>query len=175
MATVIFKALGGKAEIHASANDPKGAFKALSMLQELFSEEKCGCCNSENIFFNVRPVDNGEYYEMKCRDCNAQLSFGQHKTGGTLFVKRWDKDNHAPMPNGGWYIYQGGNQQQGGYQGAPQQGGYQQPQQGGYQQGAPQQQYPQQGGHQPQQGGWGQQRQQPPMNPPPAQSGDIPF
>lgn len=170
MATVIFKALGGKAEIHATANDPKGAFKVLATLQDLFSEEVCGCCKSPNINFNVRPVDNGEYYEMKCRECNAQLSFGQHKTGGTLFVKRWDKDNHAPMPNGGWYIYQGGNQQGGGQQ------GYQQPQQqGGYQQ--PQQQYPQQGGQQPQQGGWGgQQRQQPPMNPPPPQSGsDIPF
>lgn len=171
MATVIYKALSGKAEIHATAASPKDAFKALATLQDLFCEECCGICKSTNVYFNVRPVDNGEYYEMKCRDCNAQLSFGQHKTGNTLFVKRWDKDNHAPMPNGGWYIYQGGggNQQGGqqGYQQQPPQQGYS-PQQGGY---------PQQGGQQPQQGGWGgQQRQQPPMNPPPPQSGsDIPF
>jgi hypothetical protein len=39
---------------------------------------KCGVCGSENIKFVVRVVDDNEYYELRCMDCGAILSFGQH-------------------------------------------------------------------------------------------------
>ena len=44
---------------------------------------------------------------MVCRGCGAQFDFSQHKEGGGLFAKRFDKDSRSELPNGGWYIYQG--------------------------------------------------------------------
>src|SRR5947208_3071208 len=46
-----------------------------------------------------------ETEEARCTKCNAQLSYGQNKEGGGLFVKNWDKENRRPMPNRGWYVY----------------------------------------------------------------------
>jgi len=181
MATVILKKTfpnGNQLEVHCGAGSPKEVFKTIANIQEMLSVEKCGLCSSTNLLFGVRNAKNKqgikcEYYEMRCVDCNAQLNFSQHQETPTLY-KRTSTKEGGPMPNDGWYIWQGGGGHDDGNYTSP---GYQQPQQGGYQQ-PPQQQYPQQGGHPPQQGGWGgQQRQQPPqqLNPPPPQSGEIPF
>ena len=83
----------------------KEIFKGLAMVQEVFSEAKCGVCGSENIKFVVRTVEGNDYYELRCMDCGAALSLGQHKKGGTLFPKRKDENGNW-LENGGWHKWQ---------------------------------------------------------------------
>jgi hypothetical protein len=84
----------------------KDCLVKLAAIQELFEEPACGACKSKRIRFNVREFEGNTYYKMICQECSAQLDYGQHKVGGTLFVKRWDKDTRTALPNNGWYIYQ---------------------------------------------------------------------
>ncbi len=87
-------------------NSAKEIFEKLAAVQALFNESHCGCCKSKNIVYEKREIDNGMYLELRCLDCRAQLAYGQNKDGKNLFVKKWDKEAGAPMPNGGWFIYQ---------------------------------------------------------------------
>jgi ribosomal protein L40E len=73
----------------------------LYLLQEVFGETQCGKCGSENLRFVVREKDGNEYYELRCIDCGARLSFGVHKKGGSLFPKRKDADGNW-LPDKGW-------------------------------------------------------------------------
>lgn len=77
----------------------------LAHIQEVFEEQTCGCCKSERIRFDVREFDGNHYYKLFCDECHATLDFGQHKTGNTLFTKRFEKDTRDPLPNRGWYQY----------------------------------------------------------------------
>jgi hypothetical protein len=101
---VIYKA-NDKLTFELEASGQKEIFKELALIQEIFSEEKCGLCSSTNLKFIVRNVDGNDYYELRCADCGALLAFGQHKKGGTLFPKRKD-DNGNYLPNKGWHKYQ---------------------------------------------------------------------
>ena len=83
----------------------KEIFKELSSIQEIFGESECGMCKNTNLRFAVRTVEDNDYYEIRCTDCAATLSFGQHKKGGTLFPKRKDNDGNW-IKNNGWYKYQ---------------------------------------------------------------------
>lgn len=65
----------------------KEIFKELALIQEIFSEEKCGLCGSTNLKFIVRNVDNNDYFELRCNDCGAILAFGQHKREAHCFQK----------------------------------------------------------------------------------------
>lgn len=91
-------------EFELEAEGQKAIFKELSALQEIFGEDKCGCCGCTDLKFIVRNVDDNDYYEMRCTKCNAVLSYGQHKKGGTLFPKRKDENNNY-LENKGWYKY----------------------------------------------------------------------
>ena len=88
--------------LEAEGDGQKEIFKELAMLQEIFAEKECGLCKSPNIRYVCRTVEGNDYYEVKCSDCYANLSFGQHKKGGTLFPKRKDENNEW-LPNNGWY------------------------------------------------------------------------
>lgn len=94
--------VGDKLEFELDGAGQKELFKEIANIQEIFGEAKCGVCESENIKFVVRVVDDNEYYELRCMDCGAVLGFGQHKKGGTLFPKRKDADGNY-MKNNGWY------------------------------------------------------------------------
>ena len=91
-----------KLELELDGNGQKEIFKELATIQEIFGEEKCGICSSSNIKFIVRTVEGNDYYELRCADCGAILSFGQHKKGETLFPKRKDEQGNY-LPNKGWY------------------------------------------------------------------------
>jgi translation initiation factor 2 beta subunit (eIF-2beta)/eIF-5 len=91
-----------KLELELDGNGQKEIFKELATIQEIFGEEKCGICSSSNIKFVVRTVEGNDYYELRCADCGAILSFGQHKKGETLFPKRKDEQGNY-LPNKGWY------------------------------------------------------------------------
>lgn len=93
-------------EFELEGSGQKEIFKELAVVQEIFSEDCCGACNKNRLKFVVRNVDSNDYYELRCNDCGAVLSFGQHKKGGTLFPKRKDENNNW-LPNKGWYKWQG--------------------------------------------------------------------
>jgi hypothetical protein len=97
-------------EFEVEANGQKEMFKELATLQEIFGEESCQLCNKKNIRFIVRTVEDNDYFELRCGDCGAILSFGQHKKGGTLFPKRKD-DNNTYLPNKGWHKWTGKDKQ----------------------------------------------------------------
>lgn len=97
----------GRLQFELETTGGKQAFEIVAAIQELFEEPHCGCCKSKDIHCNVREFNGNKYFKMQCMACNAQLDFGQNKDGRGLFVKKWDKESRAPMPNGGWYIYQG--------------------------------------------------------------------
>lgn len=96
--------VGERLEFELEASGQKELFKELGAIQEIFGEESCGLCKSTNLKFIVRSVEGNDYFELRCADCGAILSFGQHKKGGTLFPKRKD-DNNAWLPNRGWHKY----------------------------------------------------------------------
>lgn len=85
----------------------KAAFEAIASIQEVFEEGECGCCKSKAVRFDVRDFNGNRYYKMACTACGAQFDFGQHKEGGGLFAKKWNKETRRALPNGGWYIFQG--------------------------------------------------------------------
>ena len=101
---VTYKA-NDKLQFELEGSGQKEVFKELSLIQEIFSEDKCGACGKNNFKFVVRNVDSNDYYELRCNECSAVLSFGQHKKGGTLFPKRKDDEGNY-LPNKGWYKYQ---------------------------------------------------------------------
>jgi len=104
---VIYKA-SDKIQFELEASGQKELFKELATVEEIFGEGKCGLCSKSNIKFVVRTVEDNDYHELRCNDCGAILSFGQHKKGGTLFPKRKDEDGNY-MKSGGWYKYSGKN------------------------------------------------------------------
>jgi hypothetical protein len=87
------------------ADNPKALWKKIALVQEIFdTDRKCGCCQSENIRFRSRQVDDFEFFELGCIDCHARLQFGQNKKGGGLFAKRRDEDGNY-LPDNGWSVY----------------------------------------------------------------------
>lgn len=90
----------GRVKVELEGESQKDIFEAISKFQEVFDETNCGKCQSENLRFVVRNVDDNLYYELRCLDCGARLSFGVHKKGGGLFPKR--KDGDKWLPDGGW-------------------------------------------------------------------------
>ena len=98
---VVYKA-NDKLQFELEGSGQKEIFKELALIQEIFSEEKCGVCGKTSLRFIVRNVDGNDYYELRCNDCGAILAFGQHKKGGTLFPKRKD-DEGKYLPNKGWH------------------------------------------------------------------------
>ena len=98
--------VNNKLEFELEGEGQKEIFKELASVQEIFGEEKCGICGSQNLKFVVRNVDGNDYFELRCMDCGAILSFGQHKKGGTLFPRRKDDQNNW-LQNKGWHKWQG--------------------------------------------------------------------
>lgn len=101
----------GRVTIEQDGIDRKQAFELKAVCDELFGEEKCGCCGSESIVHQVTHPGEYTYYKLRCMnpDCGAVLDFGQNKDMKGLFVKRWDSEARAPMPNNGWYVWDGSN------------------------------------------------------------------
>ena len=70
-------------------------FQEIASCQEVFGETKCMFvnqkgerCESTNIIFKVRDVDDSKFHEIVCQKCGAYLAFGQNKKGGGLFPIR---------------------------------------------------------------------------------------
>lgn len=86
--------------------DQKKLWEDIAQIEDVFdSDDHCGLCQSPNIRHRVRVHDDNKFYELRCLDCGAQLAFGQHKKGDTLFPKR--SGESGPLPNRGWYKWSG--------------------------------------------------------------------
>ena len=89
-------------QLELDVESPKDAVRQLSVYTEILAIGTCGQCGSNEIKFSHRVVDNNDFYGMRCISCQAQLDFGQHKTGDTLFVKR----EKGSKGSDGWYHYE---------------------------------------------------------------------
>jgi hypothetical protein len=79
----------------------RDVFEQLAPIYEVFGQSTCGKCKKGNVFPVVRTdTEDNKYYELRCKDCRAVLSFGCHKVGGGLFPKR--KNDEGYLPDGGW-------------------------------------------------------------------------
>lgn len=107
-----YTTVNGRITIEATGETPKALFAEIAAIQEVFdSDNVCGVCQSEEIRYIVRRVDDYVFYELRCKEpgCYARLEFGQAKKGGALFPKRKDDDGNW-LPNRGWAKYQGTGQ-----------------------------------------------------------------
>jgi hypothetical protein len=93
--------LSGRIMVELEGETQADLFEQLAHFQEVFDESQCGKCQSEDLRFQVRNVDDNLYYELKCADCGARLAFGVMKKGGRLFPRRKDRDSNW-LPNRGW-------------------------------------------------------------------------
>jgi hypothetical protein len=94
----------GRLTVKVSADKPKALFEELSRVGELFSQRSCGCCQSDDVFPQVRTVDKFSYYSVKCFSCGAEFKFGQKQDNGDLFPKYKDQQGNW-LPDGGWSKY----------------------------------------------------------------------
>ena len=58
----------------------KEIFKGLAMVQEVFSEKKCGVCGSENIKFVVRKITQHVQIKQRCTYFNVQSNYKYKST-----------------------------------------------------------------------------------------------
>jgi len=73
-----YRTKSGRLTCEVEGQTFKQLFEGIAQVQEIFeSDNACGACNSANIRFRVRPVQDNEFYELYCDDCTATLSFGQ--------------------------------------------------------------------------------------------------
>ena len=91
----------GRTTVELESDTVKDAFAQLSTFQEVFGEDKCGKCGSDNLRFVVRENDGNSYYEIRCQECGAKLSFGANKVGGGLFPRRKDAEGDW-LSDRGW-------------------------------------------------------------------------
>lgn len=98
-----YTGMAGRLVFELEATGVKDAFMKISMLADAFEADiGCGLCHSPDIRFEHRKTQDGyTYYALRCNACNAELSFGQARVGGGLFVKR---DKGTPESRG-WYMY----------------------------------------------------------------------
>jgi hypothetical protein len=88
--------------VELDGRDQRSIFEELASLSEVFGENQCGKCKSNDIRYRVRTnKDNDKFYELVCTSCGATMSYGCHKTGGSLFPHKKDSDGKY-LPNKGW-------------------------------------------------------------------------
>ena len=87
----------GNMNLTFEAQTMKDVFKWSGVYSNL--PKACDACNSENLYLSHRTTKaKDDYFELKCSDCNAAGSFGQHKEGGTLYWK-WDTKMEVFVPS----------------------------------------------------------------------------
>lgn len=92
----------GNYTVEFDAETQTGLVEQIAAFEEVFANTKCGKCGSENLKWVVRTdKEENKYYELRCADCGAKLSFGCNKKGGGLFPKRKDAEGNW-KPDSGW-------------------------------------------------------------------------
>lgn len=120
--------VNSKVKLLIEGRDFTELFKEMSLSQEVFSDEVCGCCKKSNFKYVHRNVDGNDYYELRCQEnnCGARLGFGiskehrgqiypkrhwnslgKEENGSQeqkqrLFQKKYADDHYGYLPNNGW-------------------------------------------------------------------------
>lgn len=97
---VNYTTFDGRMSVEVEGDGQKAIWEQLSDFQEVFDEKGCGKCGSQNLRFRVRTAMDAKkktikYYLRVCGDCNAKLNYGCHAEGGTIFPKRFEKDEET--------------------------------------------------------------------------------
>lgn len=109
-----YRTRNGRMLFEVCGETQKALFRELAALQSVFeADETCGLCTSPLLQFQVRVIDGNEYFSLVCQQCGAQLSFGQHKQGGTLFRKGANDQAR------GWRIFQPREEQESHWESEP--------------------------------------------------------
>ena len=88
----------GNMTLDIEAEGHKGLWLQLAAFQEVFEEDHCRKCESNDLKYVVRKSKDAkgktfDYFELRCNNCWAKLPFGVMDDGvGTLFPKRKDDD-----------------------------------------------------------------------------------
>jgi len=90
-----------KINVEIEGDSHRDIFDQISRFQEVFEQGTCGKCSSENLKYVVRTVEDNQYFELRCANCTARLSFGANKKGGGLFPRRKDSAG-SWLPDAGW-------------------------------------------------------------------------
>ena len=90
----------GRLSVEIEGETQCDLFEELGSFQEVFDQTKCEKCDSEDLSFVTRVVDDNPYHELRCNGCRAKLQFGKNKKGGGLFPKRKEGDEY--LPDKGW-------------------------------------------------------------------------
>jgi len=91
----------GRISAELEGDSQRDLFAQIGKFQEVFEEDACSKCGHDHVRFVVRTVDDNQYYELRCSNCGARLSFGANKQGGGLFPRRKDSDG-SWLPDNGW-------------------------------------------------------------------------
>lgn len=120
---VNYKSKNGRLACEFEGQGHLDVWKQIASFQEVFEEEKCGKCGSDNLQCKVRIAKDPkkkekeyQYPELLCKKCGAKLSYGiMDDDKGTLFPIRFersegeyikDADGKAiPVGNYGWKKY----------------------------------------------------------------------
>lgn len=101
-----YRTANGQITFEVEGESAKALFSQIASIQEVFdAEHACGMCDSTDLRYLARIVDDNDFYELACRACHAKFAFGQAKKGGALFPKRKDKEGNW-IPNNGWTRFQ---------------------------------------------------------------------
>ncbi len=82
-----FRVGGSGLIVEDEADSTTDFFKKVTFYHSL--PQICGNCGGTSIVFDHRIAQGFQFYEIKCRDCNHALRFGQYKKGAELFAKTW--------------------------------------------------------------------------------------
>ncbi len=101
---ITYKSKNSQYEIKLSSETETGLIQQLVDFQNLLEKNNvCGACNSEDVFWNIRGNDDGQYYEKKCNKCYAAMPYHVNKDkvkkGGLYYSwkDKWTKyDPNAP-------------------------------------------------------------------------------
>lgn len=78
--------------VEVDGDTSQDCFRQVAAFQETFNDTKCGLCDSTNLLYVVRKVEDNEFFELRCIDCYAKLTFGSAKNTKALYPKRYVTD-----------------------------------------------------------------------------------
>lgn len=103
-------------DFSVQAEEPIELWEGVSVINELFSETRCGLCGCTDLRITTRKnKDEEKFHEMVCcglidvqengktvkKRCGAYLFIGQNRKGGGLFPVRQLLENGKPQRDGG--------------------------------------------------------------------------
>lgn len=94
-----------KVEVEVDGDCTRDCFDKIATAVEIFSNSKCGACDSDNVVPVVRENGGNHFREMKCIDCGCSLGFGQRRQDGEMYPRRKDREG-AWLENRGWTKWQ---------------------------------------------------------------------